>query len=249
MNNLIIDIGNTYIKGCYGNYTIYGVHRTVYSKNEFKKYFKTFIGKFRKKPDSVFVITQNSCLIPHLKKIIYQAYGNIQVQIPEIDFNSPLKVTYSETLGYDRYFGAAGAYFKFNTYRNIIVIDMGTATTFNLVSDGIFKGGMISPGIAAAAGILSDITTLPEIKFKKRINLVNSDTTNAINSGILYQQKYFIEKCVASYRKIYKGLISVITGGGYKYLLNNIEGIDAYEKNIVLEGINFIINRKYAGKK
>ncbi|MCU0373481.1 MAG: type III pantothenate kinase [Ignavibacteria bacterium] len=249
MNKLIIDIGNTYIKGCYGNGTIYGVQRSVYSKREFKKYFNSFIEKFRKKPESVFVVTQNTYLIPHLKKIICSAYGNVRVGIPKIDFKSPLKVSYSKTLGNDRYFAAAGAFFKFNTYRNIIVIDMGTATTFNLISDGVFRGGMISPGITTAARILSDITTLPEIKLKKGINPVNSDTINAINSGILLQQKYFIEKCVVSYRKIYKGLLTVITGGGYRYLLNNIEGIDVYEKNIVLEGINFIINRKYAETK
>jgi len=249
MNKLIFDIGNTYIKGCYGNGNIHGVQRSFYSKNELRKYFKAFLGKFSKNPGSVYIITQNSYLIPSLKKIIYEKFGDIRVEKPEIDFEYPLKVSYSKTLGYDRYYAAAGAYFKFNAYRNILVIDMGTATTFNLLSDGVFKGGMISPGVPAAAGIISGITTLPEIKFKKEINLINSDTKNAINSGILFQQKYFIEKSVASYRKINKGLLCIITGGGYKYLTNNIEGIDVYEKNLVLEGINFIINWKYAGKK
>jgi pantothenate kinase type III len=248
MNKLIIDIGNTYIKGCYGNRNLYGVQSSAYSKNEFKKYFKIFLGKFVKKPGSVFIITQNIYLIPLLKKILYAKFGNIKVVTPKIDFDYPFKVSYSKTLGFDRYYAVAGAYFKYNTYRNILVIDMGTATTFNLFTDSSFKGGMISAGIPVSANVLSVITTLPEIKLNKVFNLVNSDTKNAINSGIIYQQKYFIEKVIASYRKVYRNLLTVITGGGYKYLLNNIEGIDVYEKNLVLEGINFIINWKYAEK-
>jgi pantothenate kinase type III len=249
MNKLIFDIGNTYLKGCYGRENVYRIQRSSYSKPEIRRQFKEFLGRFPKRPDAVFVITQNRKLIPLVKSALYFKFPNIVIEIPEINFNSPLKVSYANTLGQDRYYASAGAFIKFNTYRNILVIDMGTATTVNFVSNGVLKGGMISPGGPASAVALAELTTLPEIKLKNKFKLINSDTENAINSGIILQQKYFIENTIRSYKKIYNNLLTVITGGGYKYLEGNIEGVDVYEKNLVLEGINFIINLSYGGKK
>ena len=244
MHKLIFDFGNTNLKGCYGRENIYGIQRLFYDKYELRKQFRGFLEKFQKRPDAVFIITQNRNLFPSVKSVLYSKFPNIRIEIPEIDFNKPLKVFYENTLGKDRYYAAAGAFFKYNSYADILVIDMGTATTVNLVSKGVFKGGIISPGIPAASATLAASTTLPEIKMKKDFKLINRDTINAINSGIILQQKYFIESIIQSYKNMYKNLLTVITGGGYRYIEGKINGVDVYEKNLVLEGINFVINSK-----
>lgn len=249
MNKLIFDIGNSFIKGCYAGNQIYGVRRIPYSKPEFGKYFREFIAKFKKRPDAVFIITQNENLISTVKSAVNSVFPQIGIETPGIDFKTPLKVSYTNTLGQDRYYASAGAFFKFITYKNILVIDMGTATTVNFISNGIFKGGMIAPGIPAAAVSLAGSTTLPLIKLRNNFKLINTDTLNSINSGIILQQKYFIESTVKSYKKNYRDLLTVVTGGGYKYIKGKIDGIDVYEKNLVLEGINFIINSNYDRKK
>lgn len=152
----------------------------------------------------------------------------------------PIKIDYAETLGSDRICSAVGAYSKFKDKKSILIIDLGTATTFNIVSDGVFKGGMISTGIRTSAEALMNKTTLPKVILSSKVKLINNDTHNAIISGIVLQQVLFIQKAIEEYKKLYKGLYVVSTGGGAEIIKKHETGIDKYEPNLVLEGLNQI---------
>ena len=73
-----------------------------------------------------------------------------------------------DSLGYDRIGGSIGALFTFPNFKNHLIIDIGTCITYDIVSDNIYKGGQISPGINLRLKSFSDANSkLPNLKFQE----------------------------------------------------------------------------------
>ena len=95
-----------------------------------------------------------------------------------------------------------------------MIIDIGTCITYDIVSDNIYKGGQISPGINLRLKSLSDVNSkLPNLKFQEPYKLLGKSTFESIQSGVflafmtkLFQEFYF-------YNNKFKNLNIVITGG------------------------------------
>jgi type III pantothenate kinase len=250
MKRLLIDIGNTRIKGCIAEDKKLGkINSITYDKSDIIKEYSDFINKLRPAGnhnylfdkivsgfDSIYVSLVDYNLF---HKISFISKGTIPFFI-NTSIPLPIEIDYTHTLGSDRICSAVGAYKKFKNKSNILIIDLGTATTFNIVSKGVFKGGMISTGIKTSADALMNKTTLPKVFLKARIKLVNNETEGAIVSGIVFQQVMFIQKAIEEYRKLFKDLYVVATGGGSAIIQQHDIGIDKYEPNLVLEGLNII---------
>ncbi len=154
-----------------------------------------------------------------------------------IDYLNPSEI------GADRIVNAVAAYKKYKTA--LIVIDFGTAITFDLISaEGVYTGGIISPGIAIAAEALFqkasklprvDLLTPPE-------NLVGHDTESAIKSGIIFGYAGLVDGIVGRIKSEKGGgQWKVIATGGLATLIADVsETIECVEPNLTLEGLRII---------
>ncbi|MDY6823958.1 MAG: type III pantothenate kinase [Thermodesulfobacteriota bacterium] len=145
-------------------------------------------------------------------------------------------------VGADRIVNAAAAYDKYRT--NMIVVDFGTAITFDLISDkGEYTGGVIAPGIGIAAEALSmHAAKLPRIDLLNApYTLIGHDTASSIKSGMIFGFAGLVDGIVNRIQQTAPAPYKVIATGGLASLIADIsETIEAVEPNLTLEGLRII---------
>ena len=144
-----------------------------------------------------------------------------------------------QQIGADRIVDAVGAYEIYGG--PVLVIDFGTATTYDFVDEsGAFLGGITAPGIRISAKALSeDAAKLPEIEIKKPESILGKDTITSREAGILYgkmgQTEYIINKVKEEVGL--ENVKTVVTGGLGRIIANETTCIDIYDPNLTLKGI------------
>ena len=128
----------------------------------------------------------------------------------------------------------------------VIIIDFGTATTVDVInSDGIYDGGIITPGIELSLKILSERTAkLPLVKFSKTKSVIGRNTKEAIQSGFFWGSVEMINGLVKKVNRE-KGLDSkvILTGGNCKYFKGFIDNVIINDDLFNAKGLNYIINK------
>lgn len=241
MKKLLIDIGNSNIKSAVGiDDKISAVKRIEYSKDNFEKYFEKIINYY-KDFDAVGVSCLNKKYYSSISKIVFK---KLYVKPIFVNYDSklPVKLEYERTLGNDRICSASAAVLKYPDKKNILVIDFGTATTYNLIANKIFKGGLITPGILTSLQSLNTKANLPKAEIKHFHKLISNKTKENILSGVIHQSLYTTEGVITSLKKKYKNLYVISTGGLAEFINKKTSLIVRTEKNLVLEGINYIVN-------
>ncbi len=154
----------------------------------------------------------------------------------------PIRYDNPRALGADRLVAAVGAKARFGV--PVIVIDFGTAITFNVVNRaGEFVGGAIAPGLNLAADALYEETAqLPRIDLVPPPNAIATNTIHAIQSGILIGYRGLVERMVQDIRTELKEpkARAVATGGLASLLASQSRVIDAIEPDLVLYGLSVI---------
>jgi type III pantothenate kinase len=149
-----------------------------------------------------------------------------------------------EQVGSDRLCNAVAAFAKYGG--PTIIIDFGTATTFDVVAaDGDYLGGLIAPGLETAAGSLHhQAAKLPKVELAFPSQVIGRTTDESIQSGILFGTLEMVEGLV---RKICEELGApakvVATGGLAELMLAHAKLKASIEPNLVLEGIRIIYDR------
>jgi type III pantothenate kinase len=163
---------------------------------------------------------------------------------PGIKTGMPILIDNPKEVGADRICNAVGA---FELYGGpAVVIDLGTATTFDAVSaQGEYLGGAISPGLAISANALVARTAqLRRVEFSTPSRLIGKGTAEAIQSGVVWGYACLIEGMLERFRKELGGdTKSVLTGGLAEVMAVNLNGIDVIEPWLVLEGLRIIYER------
>jgi type III pantothenate kinase len=161
---------------------------------------------------------------------------------PESFPHMPIRYMHPGQLGADRMVNAAAAFHKHRT--SLIVIDFGTATTFDAVSDkGEYLGGAISPGIGISADALyAKASKLPRVELSHPPEtVIGKDTIGSIRSGIIYGYAGLVDGMVGRMKKEMASNPKVIATGGLAQLMMNIsETIESLEPNLTLEGLKLI---------
>lgn len=161
----------------------------------------------------------------------------------------PFQIAYKTpaTLGRDRIAAVAGV-FENNKGKNCLIIDAGTAITYDFIdSDGIYHGGNIAPGIDMRFKALHYFTgKLPEVQPKGDIPMLGYNTETAIRSGVMQGVFYEVNGYIQDLRHKYPDLLVFLTGGSVKYFEDRIKSPIFADNNIVLKGLNCII--KYNAK-
>lgn len=158
-----------------------------------------------------------------------------------------IRIRRPEQVGADRVVSALGAHVKYPG--NLIVIDSGTATTFDIVADdGGFEGGIISPGINLSMRALHDAAAqLPRIAIQKPEHVIGQDTVSAMQSGIFWGYIDLIDGLVRRIKTEYGKPMSVVATGGVASLFEGAsETIDYYDQDLLIRGLleMYRLNRK-----
>ena len=163
---------------------------------------------------------------------------------PGLDLGVPIRIDRPEQAGADRLVNAIGAHVSYSGA--LIVIDSGTATTFDVVGkDGGFEGGIISPGINLSVKALHDAAAaLPRIAIQRPQKVIGSDTVSAMQSGIFWGYVELIDGLVRRIKDEYKEDMSVVATGGVASLFEGAsETIDHYDPDITIRGLLEIYRR------
>ena len=146
--------------------------------------------------------------------------------------------------GADRLVNAIGGFVKYGG--PLILIDSGTATTFDIVgADGGFEGGVISPGINLSMQALHTAAArLPRVAIAKPAHVIGRGTVEAMQSGVFWGYVALIEGLIARIRAEYGQPMQAIATGGVASLFEGAtEGIDAFDPELTLRGLLEITRR------
>lgn len=152
-------------------------------------------------------------------------------------------------VGADRIIDALASYELYGG--PVLVIDYGTATTYDLVTEkGDLIGGVTSPGLEISAKALwQEAAKLPKIEIKRPKSIIGKDTISSMQSGLVYgytgQTEYIIKKIKEE--SGYQNLRVVATGGLGKIIAENTDMIDIYDQNLTLKGLQIMYDKNKRG--
>ena len=155
----------------------------------------------------------------------------------------PIKIEYEtpETLGTDRIAAVTGAY-KIFPENHTLVIDAGSAVTYDFLSGKIYKGGNISPGLKMRFNALHKFThKLPLVNPAEKYRFLGKNSVEAITAGVINGLVYEINEYIRTFEKKYSDLKVILTGGDSGYLKGKIDHKITYMPDIVVDGLNYIL--------
>ena len=256
MNVLIGDIGNTNTKICLVELKTYKIKKlihfnssNIYSKSFLKKTFKKII-----KNNAISKTALFSSVVPRyqliLEKFIKKFYKIKLREIKEKKIKKIIRINIKNKnqVGSDRIANAVGAYRRYKS--NCIVLDFGTATTFDvIVKNGIYNGGIIAPGVnLSIKSLSSSADQIPIFSMKKQRKIIGKNTIEALRSGFYWGYSGLINNIILKIEKETKKKYKIIFTGGYANLFKtSIIRSFTIDKNITIRGIIEIFkeNKKY----
>ncbi|HLO46241.1 MAG TPA: type III pantothenate kinase [Leadbetterella sp.] len=233
MTNASIDFGNTRIKiGLFNNDSLLEIFR-VATLSETAELLKA---------NSVQNVIVSSVTLSNLE---ISEKINFLKSLIFLDYNTPLPIKNNyatpKTLGYDRIAAAVGANLRYPN-QNCLIIDIGTAIKYDLVSDkNAFEGGIISLGRRMRFNALHTFTKkLPLLDTVEIPELIGQSTETCMSSGVMNGITAEINGIIDEYLKKLK-LRVLICGGDAPYFETKIKYPTFATPNLVLEGLNRIL--------
>lgn len=250
---ICIDIGNTNIK------------YAIYDKDELKVSFRVatdfrttsdeygaqLIGMLTAQGISANEITGGimSSVVPSLDYTIEKMcalYLNIQPLhvAPGLKSGLNIRCDDSREVGADRIVNCVSAIVNYGENVPMIVVDFGTATTFNIISaNNEFIGGVISPGIKGSLDSLVNGTAkLPRVEIEAPKSIIAKNTVTNMQAGIVFGFAGLTEYIVKRIKKELKApkVKTIATGGFSTIIAKEIEGIDVVDKLLTLKGLKYL---------
>jgi len=256
MNMVFGDIGNTLTKICLVNNKKFEIKKTFYFKSSeilIKKLLSKNIKKIIKNK-SLYNVAVFSSVAPNYELIMRNFFKkNYKIKVVEIK-KSPItnlikiNVKNSKQVGSDRIANAIGALKKYKA--NCIILDFGTATTFDVVTkEGSYNGGVIAPGVTLSLkSLVNSADQIPTFALTKQNKVVGKNTLEALRSGFYWGYTGLINNIILKIEKETKKNYKVIFTGGYADLFKtSITRPFKIDKNITINGIIeiFKTNKKY----
>ncbi len=232
------DIGNTVTKICLIKKNRIIKKILIPSKGKkvhiLNKHFKKF--KFTKLEKILFCSVVPSTF-EELKKYFKKKTNIRCFELKELNLKSILKIDVNyKQVGSDRLANAISVSKK---NKNFIILDFGTATTFDILVGNNYKGGIISPGIELSLNTLSNKASLiPKINLKKISKVIGKDTKSAVRSGFFWGYAGLIDNVVNLIKKEIKKSFKIIITGGYSKLFKNSMKIQTiHDSDITINGL------------
>ena len=238
MINLVIDIGNTRTK-----LALFNQHDLMFSV-PVEQLTVNHLSMLKYEH-----VQLNQAILSSVKAVDPELIGFLSTNFDrfiELDHHTslPIENHYQtpETLGKDRIAAAVGANDLFPN-QNILVIDAGTAITYDLISEkNEFLGGNISPGLQMRFKALNQFTgKLPLVDYSDEFQLIGTNTEQAIRAGVENGILYEIEGTIESFNRNYENLQIVMTGGDSIFFDKKLNYSIFVHFNLTLIGLNRIL--------
>ena len=172
-----------------------------------------------------------------IKKFLKTKTNRKCFEIKQLNLSSIIKIKVNyDQVGSDRITNAISIV---DNKKNFIIIDLGTATTFDILIKDAYKGGIIAPGIKISLSTLSDKATLiPNINLKKINKVIGKDTITAVRSGFFWGYAGLIDNIINLIKKETGKSFKIIITGGFSSLFKNpIKTKVVEDKDITLKGL------------
>ena len=198
--------------------------------------FKILVKDFKKIRKILFcsVVPKSFSLI---KKFLSKKTNIRCYEVKDLNLRSliNIKVNYKQ-VGSDRLTNAISL---IDYKNNFIILDFGTATTFDVLINKTYKGGVIAPGIKLSLNTLSDKATLiPKINLKRINKVIGNNTITAVRSGFFWGYSGLIDNIINLIKKETRKSFNVIITGGFSNLFkNSIKTKASHNQDITIKGL------------
>ena len=235
------DIGNTETKLCLVSSKNKIIKKIIFPSKKLdyqklNKYFNNFGLNYKKINKILFcsVVPKSFVLI---KKFLSKKTKIKCHEVKNLDLKSLIKINVNyKQVGSDRITNAISLV---NNKNNFIILDFGTATTFDVLIKNTYSGGIIAPGIKLSLETLSDKATLiPKVNLKMIKKVIGTDTFSAVRSGFFWGYAGLIDNIVKLIKKETRKSFKVIITGGFSNLFKkSINTKVSHNKNITINGL------------
>ncbi len=250
---LAVDIGNTnVVLGVFENHTLRCRWRldnySRRSEDEWMVILRSLFAHEDLKLSNINGVALSS-VVPSATPIftsIFKDSADIKILQISSDLDIGLNIRYTDpsSVGADRLCNAIAGYEMHGG--PLIIIDLGTATTFDVISEnGDYLGGIISPGLETAAQYLHKAAAkLPGVELKFPENIIATNTEQSIQAGIMFGAVSSVEGIVERIKnELGQDAFVIATGGLGNLIFRKTQVIKAYEPNLTLIGIEKIFTK------
>ncbi len=242
--NLVVDIGNTSTKiACYEGSAIIKKERL---KSPDTGTIAKFIGK---KPATRAIVSS----VNHDPGALINFLRDKGAVVHLLSYKSqyPFTIAYEtpETMGVDRLAAVAGA-LLYHPGADLLVIDAGSALTLDILVNGSFLGGSISPGLSMRFRALNEFTgRLPLINASNDFSFPGKSTKDAITGGVVMGLVFEINEYIRTFEKRHEKLVTVITGGDSETITSLTDRKMFLHPDLVTDGLNYLLDYNVQDQK
>jgi len=235
---IVGDIGNTEVKICF---FYNGLKKKYLFKTDSlsKKIIRNKFNFLRKK-----IYLKNaiiSSVVPktfsQIKKIFYNLYKVNCVELKKLNLTRLINIKVNKKeIGSDR---LANAISVMSKNKNFIVVDFGTATTFDVIKKNNYLGGVIAPGVTLSLdNLIKKASLIPNIKLHKSKSIIGKNTEQAVLSGFFWGYNGLINGIISKIKKKTNQKYKIIFTGGLAHLFNkDIKDKVTINKNLTINGL------------
>ena len=234
---IVGDIGNTETKICFfynGKIKRYLFKTNLINKKIFKKKFNYLSKKIYFKKAIFSSVVPKSYV--QIKKIFLNLYKINCIELKKIDLSKLINIKVNKKqIGSDR---LANAISVLDKQKNFIVVDFGTATTFDVITKNSYIGGVIAPGVTLSLdNLIKKASLIPNIRLYKSNTLIGKNTKQAVLSGFFWGYTGLINNIISKIKKTKKKYKIIFTGGLAHLFNKDIKDKITIDKNLTIKGL------------
>ena len=238
---LIGDIGNTDIKICLFDKNCKAVKKLILKTNLISnKYLASNLNFLTKYSGKINIILFSSVVPPIysvIRKFLKNKLKKKCIELKQLNLNKLVKIMVNKKqVGSDRISNAIGI---INKKSNYIILDFGTATTFDVVIKDKYLGGVIAPGVnLSLKTLISKASLIPPVNLSKISKIVGTNTSSAVKSGFYWGYAGLIDNIIKLIiKQTNKPFKIILTGGLANLFKNTIKGKIEVKKDLTLNGL------------
>ena len=235
---IVGDIGNTEVKICFfynGLKKKYLFKTDSLNKNIIKKKFNFLRTKIYHKNAIISSVVPKT--FNKIKKIFFNLYKVNCIELKKLHLSKLINIKVNKKeIGSDR---LANAISVMSKKKNFIVVDFGTATTFDVVKKNDYLGGVIAPGVELSLdNLITKASLIPNIELHKSKSIIGKNTKQAVLSGFFWGYNGLINGIISKIKKKTNQKYKIIFTGGLAHLFNkDIKDKITIDKNLTINGL------------
>src|SRR6266850_1305245 len=250
---LVADVGNTNTKiGVFDGERLLVswrlTSRREQTADEYGIFFETLLRTRGIQPSDLHGVALSNVVPPvqqTLERMCEEYFGHAPYSVePGVNTRMPLAVEAPREVGADRYVDAFAATARYGA--PVIVIDFGTATTFNCVNArGEFIGGAIAPGLATSVdALVNRAARLARVELARPKEAIGRNTVHNVQSGVVYGWAGLVDGIVERMKAEMDGTPRVVATGGHAGLIVNVaRSIQEVHEHLAFEGLRLLWER------